>query len=285
MCTPWPFIGTNNTFGWGVGGHGGAHSAAAATAMQCGKCHFGHFPHRWQQSTCPPCGHTQGQQMCQTVPKGGALARWVPCVPGCSPQPHACPQLKVGMPPWHPTWVMAGAAGHGHAPWVVRMHAHNASKAAGPTPRPTASPFASLVAHPKVATMPLWAPGPHGRHPHPWGAWGHTHVHCQCALKASGGGGTGGWPALRGLVHRTTSGPLASGAPPAKGQAAALVALVGVFVHPGGVACPSLVPRVAHGWVVPVVGGGVGALAGCGAGKQSESASTPTLLPSPGASS
>ena len=188
MCTPWPFIGTNNTFGWGVGGHGGAHSAAAATAMQCGKCHFGHFPHWWQQSTCPPCGHTQGQQMCQKVPKGGALARWVPCVPGCSPQPHACPQLKVGMPPWHPTWVMAGAAGHGHAPWVARMHAHNASKAAGPTQRPTASPFASLVAHPKVATMPLWAPGPHGRPAHPWGAWGHTHVHCQCALKASGGG-------------------------------------------------------------------------------------------------
>ena len=33
MCTPWPLVCTNRACGWGVGGHGGPHSAAAATAL------------------------------------------------------------------------------------------------------------------------------------------------------------------------------------------------------------------------------------------------------------
>ena len=204
----------------------------------------------WVQppATCVPTIESGHATMAPHMSDGWRCWPW-PCTMG---GPHARTQcLKGG-------WAYPEAHSQPVCqPGGTPKSGHNATLGTRP-PRPPSTPVGGLGAH--TCALPM-------------------------CLEGLGGGGTGGWPALRGLVHRTTSGPHASVAPPAKGQAAALVALVGVFVHPGGVACPSLVPRVAHGWVVPVVGGGVGALAGCGAGKQSESASTPTLLPSPGASS
>ena len=208
MCTPWPLVCTNRAGGWGVDGHGGPHSAAAATALHCGKCHkvpLCPLSTPWPNSAGGHCGHMQGMPMGKTMPKGGALASWVPCVPGCSPQPPAAPQLNVGVPASHhqkpplAVWPLAMPQG-GFAKWVPlpQMLCGCAMGSSAP----------HLLGWWRKAKWPQCHFGPQAPSgaTHTHGGLVGTHRCMCCAHLCLGGGCTGAWPAQWGFVQHPASG-------------------------------------------------------------------------------
>ena len=145
--------------------------------------------------------HANGQNNAQ----GGCTGKLGAMCARVQPTATSCTTIECGGAGKPPPKAAIGGVAHGHAPiwpWKVGAIATNAVwlRHGQFCPHP-----AGLVAQSKVATMPLWAPGPQRRHPHPWGPGGHTQVHVLCP-PLLGGGCTGAWPVQWGFVQHPTSG-------------------------------------------------------------------------------